>query len=94
MRKLTKNEIIELRACKDMDDGRMEFFKRARKFYEDDPDAPCYGDCNHCSVAEHCDDCDADDDSDDEADPFECEGCEYVKYWLEHHRTADHPSTK
>ena len=61
---------------------------------EDDPDAPCYGDCNHCSVAEHCDDCEADDDSDDEVDPSECEGCEYVKYWLEHHRTADHPSTK
>lgn len=57
---------------------------------EDDPDAPCYGDCNHCSVSEHCDDCDAD----NEVDPSECEGCEYVKYWLEHHRTADHPSTK
>ena len=61
---------------------------------EDDPDAPCYGDCNRCSVAEHCDDCDADDDSDDEADPFECEDCEYVKYWLEHQHTTDHPSTK
>lgn len=61
---------------------------------EDDPDAPCYGDCNHCSVAEHCDDCDADDDPDDKVDPFECEGCEYVKYWLEHHNTADNPSTK
>ena len=61
---------------------------------EDDPDAPCYGDCNHCSVAEHCDDCAGDEDPDDEVDPFECEGCEYVKYWLEHHRTADHLSTK
>ena len=61
---------------------------------EDDPDAPCYGDCNHCSVAEHCDDCDADDDPTNEVDPSECEGCEYVKYWLEHHRTADHPSTE
>lgn len=39
MRKLTQNEVIELRACKEMDDGRMEFFKRARKFYEDDPEA-------------------------------------------------------
>ena len=61
---------------------------------EGDPDAPCYGDCNHCSVAEHCDDFDGDEDPDDEVDPSECEGCEYVKYWLEHHRTADHPSTK
>ena len=61
---------------------------------EDDPDASCYGDCNHCSVAEHCDDYTEDDDIDDEADPFECEGCEYVKYWLEHHHTTDHPSTK
>ena len=61
---------------------------------EDDSDVPCYGDCNHCSVSEHCDDCTADDVTDDEVDPSECEGCEYVKYWLEHHHTTDHPSTK
>ena len=61
---------------------------------EDDPDVPCYGDCNHCSVSDHCDDCTADDVTDDEIDSSECEGCEYVKYWLEHHRTTDHPSTK
>ena len=61
---------------------------------EDNPDTPCYGDCNHCSVSEHCDDYTADDVTDDEVDPSECEGCEYVKYWLEHHHTTDHPSTK
>ena len=26
MRKLTKNELIELRACKQMDNGQQEFF--------------------------------------------------------------------
>jgi len=39
MRKLTKNEVIELRACKDMDNGQMEFFDRAARMYADDPEA-------------------------------------------------------
>ena len=39
MRKLTKNEVIELRACKDMDHGREEFFTRAARMYADDPEA-------------------------------------------------------
>ena len=38
MRKLTKNEVIELRACKDMDNGREEFFQRAARMYADDPE--------------------------------------------------------
>lgn len=38
MRKLTRNEVIELRACKEMENGRMEFFNRAVRFYEDDPE--------------------------------------------------------
>ena len=38
MRKLTHNEVIELRACKQMDNGRMEFFDRAERFYADDPE--------------------------------------------------------
>lgn len=39
MRKLTKNEVIELRACKDMDNGQIEFFDRAARMYQDDPEA-------------------------------------------------------
>ena len=39
MRKLTKNEVVELRACKDMDHGREEFFTRAARMYADDPEA-------------------------------------------------------
>ncbi|MBQ9420434.1 MAG: hypothetical protein IJU30_01575 [Lachnospiraceae bacterium] len=39
MRKLTKNELIELRACKDMDNSRIEFFDRAARMYADDPEA-------------------------------------------------------
>ncbi len=39
MRKLTRNEVLELRACKGMENGRMEFFDRAEKFYADDQDA-------------------------------------------------------
>ena len=39
MRKLTKNELIELRACKEMDNAQMEFFQRAKRMYQDDPDA-------------------------------------------------------
>ena len=39
MRKLTHNEVIELRACKEMDNGRMEFFDRAERMYQDDPAA-------------------------------------------------------
>ncbi|MBQ7174628.1 MAG: hypothetical protein IJR62_04115 [Lachnospiraceae bacterium] len=39
MRKLTKNEVIELRACKDMDHAREEFFARAARMYADDPEA-------------------------------------------------------
>ena len=38
MRKLTHNEVIELRSCKEMEDGRMEFFKRAERMYEDEPE--------------------------------------------------------
>ncbi len=38
MRKLTRNEVIELRSCKQMDNGRMEFFARAIRFYQDDPE--------------------------------------------------------
>ena len=38
MRKLTRNEVIELRSCKTMDNGRMEFFDRAIRFYADDPE--------------------------------------------------------
>ena len=36
MRKLTHNEVVELRACKEMEDGRMEFFRRAERMYADD----------------------------------------------------------
>ena len=38
MRKLTHNEVIELRACKVMEDGRMEFFRRAERMYADETD--------------------------------------------------------
>ena len=39
MRKLTRNEVLELRACKGMDNGHLEFFERAERFYADDPEA-------------------------------------------------------
>ncbi len=39
MRKLTYNEIVELRACKDMVNGQAEFFSRAKRMYADDPAA-------------------------------------------------------
>ena len=39
MRKLTHNELVELRSCKDMENGRMEFFTRAERMYADDPEA-------------------------------------------------------
>lgn len=39
MRKLTKNELIELRACKQMDNGQQEFFTRAKRMYADEADA-------------------------------------------------------
>lgn len=39
MRKLTKNELIELRACKEMDNAQIEFFTRAKRMYSDDPEA-------------------------------------------------------
>ena len=38
MRKLTHNEVIELRACKEMENGRLEFFNRAERMYADEPD--------------------------------------------------------
>ncbi len=38
MRKLTHNEVVELRSCKNMENGRMEFFNRAERMYADDPD--------------------------------------------------------
>lgn len=39
MRKLTHNEVVELRSCKHMDNGKLEFFNRAIRMYEDDPEA-------------------------------------------------------
>ena len=39
MRKLSHNEVIELRSCKEMDNGRIEFFTRAMRMYADDPEA-------------------------------------------------------
>ena len=39
MRKLTKNELIELRACKQMDNGHQEFFDRAKRMYAGEEDA-------------------------------------------------------
>ena len=39
MRKLTKNELIELRACKQMDNGQQEFFDRAKRMYAGDEEA-------------------------------------------------------
>ena len=39
MRKLSHNEILELRACKNMDNGRSEFFVRCKDFYKDDAEA-------------------------------------------------------
>ncbi|MDD6283666.1 MAG: hypothetical protein PUA70_09695 [Oribacterium sp.] len=39
MRKLTHNEIIELRACKYMDNPRQELYTRLERFYADDPEA-------------------------------------------------------
>ena len=39
MRKLTKNELIELRACKQMDNGQQEFFTRAKRMYANEEDA-------------------------------------------------------
>ena len=38
MRKLTHNEVVELRACKEMENGRLEFFNRAERMYADEPD--------------------------------------------------------
>ena len=37
MRKLTHNEVVELRACKEMENGRLEFFNRAERMYADEP---------------------------------------------------------
>ena len=39
MRKLTKNELIELRACKEMDNAQEEFFTRAKRMYAGDTEA-------------------------------------------------------
>ena len=39
MRKLTHNEVVELRSCKYMEDGRNEFFVRAIRMYAEDPEA-------------------------------------------------------
>ena len=39
MRKLTKNELVELRACKDMDNPQYEFFTRAKRMYDGDEEA-------------------------------------------------------
>ena len=39
MRKLTKNELIELRACKEIDNGEQEFYTRAKRMYEGDEEA-------------------------------------------------------
>ena len=36
MRKLTHNEVVELRSCKEMENGRIEFFNRAERMYADD----------------------------------------------------------
>ena len=59
----------------------------------------CFGDCEHCSVSEGCEDYDetnntlddltTPDDGTDDYDPAECEGCEYVKFFLKYHR--QHP---
>ena len=38
MRKLTRNEVIELRSCKEMENGALEFFDRAIRMYGDDPE--------------------------------------------------------
>ena len=42
MRKLTKNELIELRACKQMDNGQQEFFTRAKRMYANEEDSKTY----------------------------------------------------
>ena len=38
MRKLSYNEVVELRACKGMENGHLEFFDRVARFYEGDED--------------------------------------------------------